>query len=312
MGLEIREIAESRRVSLAFGTGHSGGVLNLRPGTAATAAVRITPSQRGVHRLVAFTVTTTFPFGLFRKTLVFEQPDTWVVTPRRVGLRNMPWHRSGRDGATLSATASRKGQSSEFYALRQYVPGDPTRQIAWLPSARVGELIVREQASSAPPKLWLRIDRPSPETPGHLVERAAALVAALAQDASRAGFSVGLRGQGVGRMRPVLGPKQVRAIRTQMAGLGPDAPAALNGSDEGTQGGNERALRVTIQYQRKGRGRTAGEFSLTAEDLRQWLAADTIPPEFFPGGIDRTPRRSAVSGRIRTFLGASLGRGAPA
>ena len=222
MGLQIRELADNPETARVLGTGSAGGVLNLRPGTVEPATVRVLPVWRGVHRLTGFSVSTPFPFGLFRKTLLFEQPDAWIVLPRRVALRDMPWQRSGRDGATLSATAARKGQSTEFYALRDYVPGDPTRQIAWKPSARTGGLVVREQAASAPPKLWLRIDRPGAGTPEHLIERAAALVAALAQDASKAGFSVGLRGHGLGTMRPVSGPKQVRAIQTQMAGRNPE------------------------------------------------------------------------------------------
>jgi uncharacterized protein (DUF58 family) len=312
MGLEVREITGDRRVSAALAGGSSGGVLNLRPGSTAPATVRITPRRRGIHRLGAFSVTTTFPFGLFRKTLVFEQPDAWTVMPRRVPLRNMPWQRSGRDGATLSATASRRGQSTEFYALRAYVPGDPTRQIAWRPSARLGELIVREQAASAPPKLWIRIDRPSPDTPDHLVERAAALVSALAQDATRAGFAIGLRGRGVGHMRPVIGPKQVRAIQTQMAALGPDAPD----DDDDTDGNGmpPRALRVRVQYQRKGRGGTPGEFALSADDLREWFAGQTIPDEFEPAPsrspLGRLAGSTGAAAQWKAFLG--LGSGAPA
>lgn len=284
MGLEVREITDRKRggalLATALSNGSPGGVLNLKPAGVATATVRATPARRGVHRLVGFTISTTFPFGLFRKTLVFDQPDAWIVTPRRVPLRPMPWHRSGRDGATLSATASRRGQSTEFYALRQYTPGDPSRQIAWLPSARLGELVVREQAASAPPKLWLRIDSPPDTTPEHLVERAAALVASLAQDASKAGFSVGLRGSGLGRMRPLAGPKQVRAIQTQMAALGHEDEGPIEEPDDAPS--RTSALRVTIQYQRKGRSAGRGEFSLSAEDVRQWFAGSEIPPEFEP------------------------------
>lgn len=284
MGLEIREMAGRKRdgssLAQALVSGTSGGVLNLKPGSTASAVVRATPARRGVHRLSGFTISTTFPFGLFRKTLVFEQPDTWVVMPRRVPLRPMPWQRSGRDGATLSATTARRGQSTEFYALRPYVAGDPTRTIAWLPSARVGELVVREQAASAPPKLWLRVDQPTDSTPEHLVERAAVLVASLAQDASKAGFSVGLRGSGMGRLKPLSGPKQVRAIQTKMASLGPD----IQNQEEETEESQSRtsALRVTIQYQRKGRGTGRGEFTLSAQDVSQWLAGNEIPPEFEP------------------------------
>lgn len=287
MGLEIRELVDSSREKRIFGTGSSGCVLNLRPGSASSAVIRLLPERRGVHTLSGFAVSTTFPFGLFRKTLVFEQPDAWMVLPRRIQVRDMPWQRSGRDGATLSATASRRGQSTEFYALRQYVPGDPMRQIAWKPSARNGELIVREQAASAPPKLWLRIDRPTAETPEYLVERATALVAALAQDASKAGFSVGLRGRGIGKMRPVLGPKQVRAIQSQMASLGPDAA-----EDGGSLGDDSRfagSLKVSVQYQRRGRSTGRGEFVLSARDIRQWFASQEIPPEFLdPDGISST------------------------
>lgn len=284
MGLEVREIGERKR-GVAFGTESKGSVLNLRPAATATAVVRVTPARRGVHQLTAFSVSTTFPFGLFRKTLIFEQPDAWVVMPRRVPLRNMPWQRSGRDGATLSSTAARRGQSTEFYALRSYVPGDPTRQIAWMPSARVGELIVREQAASAPPKLWLRIDQPIEGTPDHLIERAAALVAALANDASKAGFSVGLRGRGVGQMRPVTGPKQVRAIQSRMASLGVEdmGPTGNHADQDAIPGDAPRgALRVSIHYHRKGRSSGRGEFSLSASDIRQWFAGGDIPTEFEP------------------------------
>lgn len=309
MGLEIREVVASPRVRDAFGPGSAGGVLNLRPGTAESATVRVLPTRRGVHGLSVFSVSTTFPFGLFRKTLVFEQEDTWTVLPRRVPLRNMPWQRSGRDGATLSAIASRKGQSTEFYALRGYVPGDPTRQIAWKPSARLGELIVREQAASAPPKLWIRIDRPTDQTPEHLVERAAALVAALAQDASKAGFSVGLRGRGVPRLRPVTGSKQVRAIQSQMASLDAVNDPGVAPNETSSEGeANRGVLKVSVQYQRKGRSSGRGEFVLAADDLRQWFAGHEVPAEFEgeePGHGPGVLRAERVAAWARERLGAA-------
>ncbi len=309
MGLEIRELLDETQDARALGAGSAGGVLNLSPGSATSAVVRVLPERRGVHRLRAFAVSTTFPFGLFRKTLIFEQPDAWMVLPRRIPLRDMPWQRSGRDGATLSAIASRKGQSTEFYALRDYVPGDPTRQIAWKPSARTGSLVVRELAASAPPKLWLRIDQPDFGTPEHLIERAAALVSALAQDASKAGFSVGLRGRGVGTMRPVTGPKQVRAIQSQMAALGEATESAPSDSDAERSRG---ALRVTIQYQRKGRSAGRNEFVLSAGDIRQWFAAQEIPAEFLgPDEGSKTGLTDGSTHRAVRWARERLGMSSP-
>lgn len=302
MGLQIRE---AHRKGEPPPTTHSpapAGILCLRPGQTASATLRLTPDKRGVHSLTAFTISTTFPFGLFRKTLVFEQTDTWVVAPRRVALKPMPWHRAGNDGATLSTVAARRGQSTEFYALRAYTPGDPTRQIAWRPSARIGEIVIREQAASAPPKLWIRIDAPDHSTPAHLVERASALVAALAQDASQAGFSVGLQGEGLPRLRPILGPKRVRAIQTQMAQIGSDPHQGP--SDEHTHAPpDHRALSVSIEYQRSARANGRKDFTLNAHDTDHWLATKPVPPEFqHPGTSTEQTRTAALMSRARSMF----------
>lgn len=297
MGLEIRELsAPEAPASFA-----PGAILHLPPGTDLTANAVVTPIRRGRHTLTGFSISSAFPFGLLRKTLIFEQPQAWVVAPRRVPLREMPWRKAGREGATLSATAARRGVSTEFYALRAYVPGDPTRQIAWRPSARVGELVVREQAASAPPKIWIRIDHPDDQTPAHLVERGAALVAALAQDATQAGFAVGLTGQGLNPLRPLSGSRQVRAIQVAMGMLGelglrddPTRDPPMN--DRGT-------LRVRVQF-RGSPGRASGgsEFRISAEEVRRWYAGETLPPEFEPAPAKGGPSRGGWLARARRLL----------
>lgn len=288
MGLEIRELTDVRGGTPGGGSLTPAGVLCLRPGARLTATSALTPTRRGRHELAGFTVSTTYPFGLLRKTLVFEQRHNWVITPRRVALRDMPWHRAGREGATLSAVTARRGTSTEFYALRAYVPGDPPRQIAWLPSARVGELVVKEQAASAPPKIWIRVDEPDHDTPDHLVERGAALVAALAQDATQAGFAVGLTGRGVGSIRPFSGPRQVRAIQTAMATLG-SGPFRVE-EDEPPATPDRRTLRVHVHYEFSGRTGGSTEFKLCAADLARWHAGAEIPPEFEPAAERDTAR----------------------
>jgi len=296
MGLEIRELTDDSGNIPGGGEMTSAGLDSLRPGLQRTAGLTIRPVLRGRHGLRGFSITTTFPFGIFKKTMIFEQPAAWVVAPRRITLRNMPWHRSGRDGAALSSLTSRRGRSTEFYALRGYVPGDPTRSIAWLPSARLGELVVLEHAASAPPKIWIHVDEPAERTPGHLVERGAALVAALAHDATQAGFAVGLAGRGVGTFRPLSGPRQVRAIQTAMAGLGSNADGSID--DEALAGRSLGMLRVRVAYQGSARGKAKTEFRLSAEEIDLWLAdRGPTPPEFMPA--EPRGRRPGVLGRLR-------------
>ncbi len=302
MGLEIRELdAPFSRVTPA-------GVLCLKPGTERVVSGSFVPERRGPVTLRRFSISTTYPLGLIRKVLIFEQTQTVRVAPRRVALRPMPWHRAGRDGVTLSATASRRGASTEFYALRSYVPGDPPRLIAWKPSARVGELVVTEQAASAPPKIWIRIDEPDARTPPHLVERGAALVSALARDGVQAGFAVGLTGRGVETIRPVAGPRQVRAIYGSMAMLGLGDGDAANESppppDRGT-------LRVHVRYASNGRSGGSAKFLLSAEDLSRWLGPGEIPREFLDG--DEPEERHSLVGSALSRLAPRFGlRGASA
>lgn len=302
MGLEIRELTDDQGLTPGRGTLSPAGLMRLRPGTRQTAVSRVVPASRGEHGLTGFSISTTFPFGLLRKTLVFEQRHTWTVAPRRIALRDMPWHRAGREGATLSAVTARRGNSTEFYSLRAYNPGDPPRQIAWLPSARVGELVVREQASSAPPKIWIHVDQPDTDTPPHLVERGAALVAALAHDATQAGFSVGLRGRGVGSFRPLAGPRQVRAIQTVMARLGASREDAPPGEDP-PNNFDGRTLKVRVQYSGKGKSGKSSEFRLSAEDLARWFAGATPPPEFLSDRSDNRADTRAIARARRAITG---------
>lgn len=302
MGLEIRELSGPTGTAPPTASIKPAGVLSLKPGARRVVAASFTPDRRGPQPLRGFEITTTYPFGLLRKSLIFEQTHALMVAPRRVALRAMPWHRAGREGVTLSAVTSRRGESSEFYALRAYTPGDPPRQIAWRPSARVGELVVVEHAASAPPKIWIRIDEPETETPAHLVERGAALVAALAQDATQAGFAVGLTGRGVGTIRPLSGPRQVRAIQGAMASLGlGDLPTPAT---EAEPLPDRRTLRVHVRYASNGRTGGSGQFLLSAADLARWFAGNDIPREFLPDQPNpiRSRLSSAVS-RVAPFFG---------
>ncbi|MBP66162.1 MAG: DUF58 domain-containing protein, partial [Euryarchaeota archaeon] len=50
------------------------------------------------------------------------------------------------------------GQGSEFYSLREYVPGDPFKNINWKAFARTGDLMVNEKCRDAVTDLYLLLD----------------------------------------------------------------------------------------------------------------------------------------------------------
>lgn len=98
--------------------------------------------RRGVVRFGAVRVSTTFPFGLTRKSVVFVGESSIVVRPRFVDVK-FPSRGSGheRDGFIGGSDAGRDG---EFFGLREFARGDHPRDVAWRPSARAGVPLVRE------------------------------------------------------------------------------------------------------------------------------------------------------------------------
>ncbi|MEM1423999.1 MAG: DUF58 domain-containing protein, partial [Planctomycetota bacterium] len=121
-------------------------VAQLGAGEAVRATARCVPTRRGVAHLVGVEVGSAFPFGVFHKAVIAEQPARVLVRPRVSALRTgaMP-ELLARDGRE-SQTSRRSRTGDEFFALRDYVPGDPPRTVAWRSSARMGTLVVREHA----------------------------------------------------------------------------------------------------------------------------------------------------------------------
>ena len=58
-------------------------------------------------------------------------------------------------GATTLRTP---GQGTEFYALRQYVPGDPFKNINWKAFARTGDLMINEKCRDAVTDIYIILD----------------------------------------------------------------------------------------------------------------------------------------------------------
>jgi len=110
----------------------------------ARAAMTWTPGRRGELLLGPIDISTRFPFGAVKKTVRFTQPARVLIRPEP---------RTPAAGAFRSAVTSvgvsamstgRAGAGEEFLGLREYVPGDPIRKIAWRASARHRRWVIRE------------------------------------------------------------------------------------------------------------------------------------------------------------------------
>lgn len=97
--------------------------------------------RRGVHPLPAMNLVTSFPFGLVDMRLRIQDHEEIVVYPK---VRSVRLGRIEHNSGGGNVPRDTPSEGDEFHALREYVPGDDPRKIAWKQSAKLGQMLVKE------------------------------------------------------------------------------------------------------------------------------------------------------------------------
>ena len=116
----------------------------LQPGDTARAAYRLPTERRGVFEIGPLTAHLRDPFGLAEKAGEAAPATKLTVYPKVVPIEPLP-HTLGHDphaGADHPTALGRGGE--DFYALREYQVGDDLRRVHWKSTARLGELMIRQ------------------------------------------------------------------------------------------------------------------------------------------------------------------------
>lgn len=116
----------------------------LAPGAVVRAAYRLPTERRGILRVGPLEVIMTDPFGLTRLKMKASGVSELTVYPHVDEIAPIP-QTTGNDpmaGAEHPNALGRTGD--DFYALRQYVVGDDLRRVHWPSTARLDELMVRQ------------------------------------------------------------------------------------------------------------------------------------------------------------------------
>lgn len=133
--------------------------VNLAPGESAEVLVSFVPSRRGVVQLNDLRAFLPDPFGLFQSCVGLPAaPTTLTVLPQRYRIPPVELPGSGRFQIGGDASSNSIGNSGEFVGLREYRPGDPTKQIHWKSWARTGRPIVKELEDTFYPRYGLVLD----------------------------------------------------------------------------------------------------------------------------------------------------------
>jgi Protein of unknown function DUF58 len=145
--------------------------------------------RRGRYRFGPLSVSTRFPLGLVRHSLVLEDREELLVHPQ-LGRLSGGWAQLMREYEAGSQRLTRRGMlEAEFFGLREWRTGDSRRWIHWRTSARQGSLMVRQFEQRLSQNLALLVDlwQPADPTDDELahVETAVSFVATLIGEACR-------------------------------------------------------------------------------------------------------------------------------
>ena len=208
----------------------AGRIASLPPGSTELLEVHGVPRRRGRWTIDGAELASNFPFGFARKTLRFTGQRTLLVLPARVPIREDVIRKvfRGAQGGRVSPRPASAGD--ELFSVREYTPGDSPRRVAWRPSARLGELRVRQLSEPETRSLWLRVETQGLEL--HEVELALALAGSIAESAGERGESTGLWIPAWGvRLPPSSGSGHSGAV---LRALAMAHPGSGGGADLGT------------------------------------------------------------------------------
>ncbi len=132
--------------------------MNLGPGQSATIRYTVRCPLRGHYTIGPTSVRYRNAFNLFvSETSIGDRSDI-TVFPQVRDVEEALIRSDVPKMYTGATTLKTPGQGMEFYALREYFPGDSFRSINWKAFARTGELMVNEKTRDAVTDVFIILD----------------------------------------------------------------------------------------------------------------------------------------------------------
>lgn len=213
----------------------------LGPEAATHVDVGFRPTRRGVYEVKRAHVLTTDFMGVFEFTVDLEDVDIQVTAwPTLYDVQRIPWldnqssNLQSYDTHALDDGASHGEVATDFYGVRQYIPGDETRRIHWPSTARHQEFTVIEYVSQQRGALTVYIDLDASSYPprggAEAFEDAVSLAGTMAKSAISQSIPVRIIAMGIEdySLAPIEGAANLEVILDRLARLEPDGNTPLD------------------------------------------------------------------------------------
>lgn len=116
----------------------------LQRGDVSRAAYRLPTDRRGIFDVGPLEVRVADPFGFASSTTIATDPTQLTVLPRVDVITPLPRTIGDDPHAGATRASSLLGGGEDFYALRAYVQGDDLRKVHWPSTARLDDLMIRQ------------------------------------------------------------------------------------------------------------------------------------------------------------------------
>lgn len=137
------------------------------------------PLRRGYIHFNGFSLFRSDPFGLFRRKISVDFPTNVIVYPAVFPLEIEYDSGAGLIRTGAGNETNQKGCSGDFLSLREYVPGDPVKQIDWKSTAKGSAVIIKELQKESQSRSTVFLDIVSALSIDPLVEDAISYVSSL-------------------------------------------------------------------------------------------------------------------------------------
>ncbi len=165
-------------------------ISQLDPGGSRLLSYPLVANRRGLLRLEGIRVATSFPFGLFLKKAYYPIAGEALVSPQIKPLAE------GLLQDLLAAgqahVVHRKGHGNDLYNLRLYHPGDDSRTIHWVTTARTSKLTVRETEAEGQRRVAIVLSLVAPDSHDSIFEEAVTFTASLVHHLAQRGYQLKL------------------------------------------------------------------------------------------------------------------------
>ena len=120
--------------------------------------IDVQPSHAGVYRLSVESATICDPLGIWTKKLDFNDSRQLTVLPELFDINIIPAGVSAMPEADTQSHRTKGAVSGDMIGIREYVAGDPVRNIHWKLSEKTDKMLVKELGDPVTDQYLLLID----------------------------------------------------------------------------------------------------------------------------------------------------------